>query len=709
MNAMGFGTFLRCCLIVLMAGGLHAAVSFDEFGVTPFEIREDSPASPFLVTGITYPIGGRVVVTAAFDVTGFGDPPLQAPVVEHDGVSSTARVILTPLPSAAGWTILTVTVAIDDGTAGGGADRVSHQALIRVTAVNDAPTIDQPVEISIDEDHGAFDILVHGLSPGPPEESYQNISLRAVPTQPSLIAVTGIDYVQGSPDATIHVTTLPDAHGVVSVIIVVSDNGGTYDGGENANVRFAQVIIAPVNDPPVLAVHRDLPVSLGGLATITTAHLRLTDVDNPSSATLVFTLVATPPGTLKRHSTTLVTGGSFTQADIEAGDITYRHSGGATDTITFTYGDGIAAAQGPGTLLVTPSGLGRPEIHLAALAPLWSEDGPATTIAPTGTITDPDSTSVNGGFLSIDIPIGFVSGDVLTVADQGMGAGQVSLSHQIVYVSGSYPVGYFSGGDAGTPLVITFSGTYATLDRMTAVLRAVQFAHVGDDPGSTSRILRVVASDGTAESSDPVTTTVAVIPVDDPPVLAAPWMATTAGVARDIRLAAVDPDSTTLTWSIISQPAAGVLTIVDPAAGIFHLQPGAIGSTSAQIAVADTTSITVATLAILVTDGDSPQPLPASDPPREAFIGIRLDADLVFDVSSLTAPGALTFALTGSPPAGLEVSALGPTSARLTWPAPAGTGGALLAFGILAIDPVSRAAGLLPVLLRLHPQPRAAQ
>jgi VCBS repeat-containing protein len=79
--------------------------------------------------------------------------------------------------------------------------------------------------------------------------------------------------------------------------------------------------------------------------------LQVTDVDN-TPAQLVYTLVAAPNptfGQLQLNGVGLITGQTFTQADIDAGRVTYRSTGGgSSDTFQVSISDG-----GPGGTLPT--------------------------------------------------------------------------------------------------------------------------------------------------------------------------------------------------------------------------------------------------------------------------------------------------------------------------------------------------------------------
>ncbi|MDX2137646.1 MAG: cadherin-like domain-containing protein [Chloroflexota bacterium] len=88
------------------------------------------------------------------------------------------------------------------------------------------------------------------------------------------------------------------------------------------------------NAPPTLAVNSGLKLASGSSAVITAGVLTAVDVDNAPDE-LTFTVV-TPPedGTLTPQAT-------FTQAQIENGDVVYDHSGSDDDQFSFTITDGL--------------------------------------------------------------------------------------------------------------------------------------------------------------------------------------------------------------------------------------------------------------------------------------------------------------------------------------------------------------------------------
>ena len=109
------------------------------------------------------------------------------------------------------------------------------------------------------------------------------------------------------------------------------------DGEGAATTGTFNFTVMPVNDEQVLAVNTGTTVNEGSIGNvITTAMLQTTDVDN-TAAQLVYTITsATGNGTLRLSGTALAVSNTFTQADIDAGLVTYDHNGSETTADVFT-------------------------------------------------------------------------------------------------------------------------------------------------------------------------------------------------------------------------------------------------------------------------------------------------------------------------------------------------------------------------------------
>lgn len=111
--------------------------------------------------------------------------------------------------------------------------------------------------------------------------------------------------------------------------------------GGSASATF-NIAINPVNDRPQTVSTGPLTVAEGATRTITRTILLTSDPDTPA-ANLVYTLPTTPVfGTLRLGNTSLGSGATFTQQDIDNGLVTYEQNGSETtsDVFVFRVSDG---------------------------------------------------------------------------------------------------------------------------------------------------------------------------------------------------------------------------------------------------------------------------------------------------------------------------------------------------------------------------------
>ncbi|MBW4494460.1 MAG: VCBS repeat-containing protein [Oscillatoria princeps RMCB-10] len=138
-----------------------------------------------------------------------------------------------------------------------------------------------------------------------------------------------------------------------SFSFTVSDGAG----GSLGSASFA-IAVTPVNELPVLAANQGLTVNEGATAPIISTALRVTDADS-APAQLTYTLGSLPAnGTLQLNGAALAVGGTFTQANIDSGALSYVHNGSETtsDSFNFTVADGAGGtlASSTFTIAVTP-------------------------------------------------------------------------------------------------------------------------------------------------------------------------------------------------------------------------------------------------------------------------------------------------------------------------------------------------------------------
>jgi hypothetical protein len=151
-----------------------------------------------------------------------------------------------------GSSTITVIVRDDGGTANGGIDSVTNSFTVSVNAVNQPPTLNQISDVLTNEDSGLQTIELTGITPGPPSESSQTLTITATSSDPSILPDPTIDYTNSNNGGTLTFTPVPDAFGTSIVSVIVHDNGGTLNGGLDSVTNTFSVILNPVNDPPTL-------------------------------------------------------------------------------------------------------------------------------------------------------------------------------------------------------------------------------------------------------------------------------------------------------------------------------------------------------------------------------------------------------------------------------------------------------------------------
>lgn len=123
--------------------------------------------------------------------------------------------------------------------------------------------------------------------------------------------------------------------------LTVTDKGGEPGvGHELSTSKTIQIAVIANDDNSVLEVNKTATVQAGVSTVITRTFLRVSDVDDSSDGTeLIYRLVSLPIyGELRLNGNLLTTDSTFTQADIDAGRVTYVQTKAVTDSDSSTAG-----------------------------------------------------------------------------------------------------------------------------------------------------------------------------------------------------------------------------------------------------------------------------------------------------------------------------------------------------------------------------------
>jgi hypothetical protein len=136
------------------------------------------------------------------------------------------------------------------------------------------------------------------------------------------------------------------------------------------------------------------------------------------------------------------------------------------------------------------------------------------------TVTDADSANFDTGHVTVAIIANRVAGeDVLSILNQGTGAGQVGVSGSNVTYGGT-TIGAYAGGTGTNDLVITLNAN-ATPAATQALVRVLTYANTNTtSPNTAARTVRVTVGDGDGGTSANSDVTVTVTGTNDAPTVA---------------------------------------------------------------------------------------------------------------------------------------------------------------------------------------------
>jgi uncharacterized delta-60 repeat protein len=382
--------------------------------------------SGVIIGTVTQNSAGRLVLT-------FNGSATEARVNEAMQSIAYANSSDTPPSSVQiDWTFSDGNSAAAQGS--GGAKSVIGSTTVSITESNDAPV--------------ALDRSVVGG-----EDNVINSTLTASDVDLMFLSYSLVsDAAHGSvtvnPNGGFSYTPNADFYGSDSFTFKVND------GSADSNVATITLTVLADNDAPVIAAKAGLSVSEGASGAITTALLKVTDVDN-TDAQLAYTITsATTHGTLSRNGVALGMNGTFTQADINAGLIAYRHDGTETtsDSFGFSVSDGSGGSVTGQTFALTIAPVNDTPVLGGDNAITVAEGGTVAITVADLTATDPDNTDAQLTFTVTATAHGKVllgTAEVSSFTQADIRAGNVKFEHDGTERDGGFTVSLSDGAASG--------------------------------------------------------------------------------------------------------------------------------------------------------------------------------------------------------------------------------------------------------------------
>ncbi|HXG10475.1 MAG TPA: Ig-like domain repeat protein [Gemmataceae bacterium] len=246
-------------------------------------------------------------------------------------IAANGTLTFTPAPNANGSATVTVRLRDDGGTANGGNDTSAPQTFtITVTPVNDTPSFTKGPDVTVQRNAPAQTVpgWATNISAGPADESGQTLTFQITGnTNPSLFAVPPAV----SPSGTLTFTPAANTSGSADITVVLRDNGGTANGGQDTSApQTFRINVIPGNTVTTITSAVN-PSGFGQAVTFTAVVTVVPPSVGTPTGTVTFLIDGTP-----RTPDSPLSGvqATFTIADLSVGthQVEARYNGDANFT-----------------------------------------------------------------------------------------------------------------------------------------------------------------------------------------------------------------------------------------------------------------------------------------------------------------------------------------------------------------------------------------
>jgi hypothetical protein len=113
--------------------------------------------------------------------------------------------------------------------------------------INVPPTLNQPANLTVNENSGPQTVTLTGISSGSPTEN-QTLSISALSSNTRIIPAPAVNYTNPNAAAVLTLAPVGGSYGSATITVMVDDGGAV----SNTVIRSFTVTVLPVNNPPTL-------------------------------------------------------------------------------------------------------------------------------------------------------------------------------------------------------------------------------------------------------------------------------------------------------------------------------------------------------------------------------------------------------------------------------------------------------------------------
>ena len=307
-------------------------------------------------------------------------------------VSSSGVLSFRPAASQSGSATVTVSLTDSGGTANGGDDTSpTQQFTITVTGTNDPPSFTKGADQTRLEDAGPQSVSgwATGISPGPPDESGQNVTFVVTNNNTGLFSTDPAV----SPSGTLTYTPAANRNGSATVTLHAHDDGG--GSTDDSPAQTFTITITQVNDVPSFTKGANQSVAENsGTRTVSGWASSISEgPSNESGQTVSFIVTNNNTGLFSTDPAVSSSGTlTFTPAASQVGSATVsvsiKDNGGIANG-----GDDTSAVQ---TFTISVTGVNDPPSFVKGADQTDLEDAPAQSVSGWATAISPGPSDESG-------------------------------------------------------------------------------------------------------------------------------------------------------------------------------------------------------------------------------------------------------------------------------------------------------------------------